>query len=118
MKTILSAAAALAIVLGSATAFADSGDGPRFDLPQSTPATGSQANIQLAAAPIVGDVGSQGEAVFGGQLATVALNMDGLLPANGNEAPVQSANSAPAGFSADTVELAAHTASFPHYALR
>ena len=34
MKTILSAATAVAIIIGSSAAFADSGDGPQFAVPQ------------------------------------------------------------------------------------
>ena len=117
MKTILSAATALAIILGSSVALADSGDGPQFDLPQPVPAAGP-ATTALAAAPLTRDVGNERPADFAGQPAVVALGGGDFLPVNGNEAPVQTANSAPAGFGTDTITLAAHAAGFPHFALR
>ena len=118
MKTILSAAAALAIIVGSSAAFADSGDGPQFGLQQPVPATGAATTV-VTAAPLAHDVDNEGQAVFAGQPAVVALNGGGdFLPANGNEAPVQTANSAPVGFGTDTVTLAARATRFPHLALR
>ena len=51
MKAILSVATALAILIGSAAAFADSGDGPQFGLPQPVPATGSATTVVITAAP-------------------------------------------------------------------
>src|SRR5271166_2560499 len=118
MKAILSAATALAIIVGSSAAFADSGDGPQFGLQQPVPATGAATTV-VTAAPLTSDVDNEGQAVFAGQPAIVALNGGGdFLPAYGNEAPVQTANSAPAGFGNDTVALAAHAIGFPHLALR
>ena len=112
MKTILSAAAALAIVLGSTAAFADSGDAPQTSQPV------QYGNETVTAAPLASDVNSEALPTFGGRPATVALNTDGLLPSNGNEAPVQSANSTPVGFGIDTVALASHGSGLPHLALR
>ena len=118
MKTILSAATALAIVIVSGAAFADSGDGPQFGLQQPVPTTGAATTV-VTAAPVTNDVDNEGQAVFAGQPAIVALNGGGdLLPANGNEASVQTGNSAPAGFGTDTVALAARATGFPHLALR
>jgi len=112
MKTILSAAAALAIVLGSGAAFAESGDAPQ----NSQPVTYS--NETITAASLANDVNSEALPTFGGRSAIVSLNADGLLASSGNEAGLQSANSAPVGFATDTVALATHAAGFPHLALR
>ena len=118
MKTLLSAAAALAIVLGSTAALAESGDGPQFDLPQPVPATGP-ATVLVTAAPMTNNVDNAAEAQFGGAPAVVAENGGGgLLPFDGNAAGPQTADSAPPGFSVDTVGLAAHAEGLPHYALR
>jgi hypothetical protein len=117
MKTILSAFTALAIVAGSTAAFADSGDGPQFALPQPVPATGTATTV-VTAAPLAQDVGNERPAVFAGQPAIIDQNGGGLLAANGNEGIVQSANSAPAGFAMDTVALAARAAGLPRYAAR
>ena len=98
MKTILSAATALAIVVGSSAALADSGDGPQFGLQQPVPATGP-ATYALAAATLNNNVGNEREPVFGGQQAVIDQNGGGgFLAANGNEAGLQTANSAPVGF--------------------
>jgi hypothetical protein len=117
MKYILSAATALAIIVGSSVAFADSGDGPQFGLAQPVPATGPATTV-VTAAPLAHDVDIEAQPTFGGPPAIVALGGGDFLPVAGNESPLQTANSAPAGFGADTVTLAAHTHGFPHLALR
>ncbi|HME21873.1 MAG TPA: hypothetical protein VKI44_11080 [Acetobacteraceae bacterium] len=117
MKTILSAAAALAIIIGSSAAFADSGDGPQFAVPQPVPATGPSTTI-VSAATVANDVGSEAQAVFAGQPAIIEQGTASLLSSNGNEGIVQSANSAPAGFATDTVALAARASEAPQLALR
>ncbi|HKM60866.1 MAG TPA: hypothetical protein VJY39_00115 [Acidisphaera sp.] len=111
MKTILSAAAALAIIVGSTAALADSGDGPQFALLQPVPATGPATTV-VTAAPLASNVGNEAEPVFAGQPAVISQGTASLLPFNGNEAPVQTANSAPVGFGTTTVALAAHTPAF------
>ena len=118
MKNLLSVATALAIVLGSTAALADSGDGPQFDLPQPVPATGPATTV-VTAAPMTSNVDDAAEAQFASVPAAIDENGGGgFLPLNGDEAPLQTANSAPAGFGADTTELAAHAAGLPHYAMR
>ena len=117
MKTILSAAAALTIIVASSSAFADSGDGPQFALPQPIPATGTATEV-VTAAPLINDVGNEREAVFAGQPAVIDQNGGGFLAANGNEAGLQTANSAPPGFSVDTVQLAARVSGLSRYAVR
>ena len=93
MKTLLAILLASGTVLVSTASFADSGDGPQFGVPQPVPAL-------RAAGPEVFDQSGGG----------------GFLPAYGNEAPLQTANSAPPGFGVDTSQLAAGAAGFPHYA--
>ena len=116
MKTLLSAAA-LAIILGSSAALADSGDGPQFALPQPVPATGP-ATITVTARTLNNNVNNEAEPVFAGVPAAIDENGGGgFLAMNGNEAGLQTANSAPHGFGVDTVELAAHTTGWPHLAL-
>jgi len=109
MKTLLSVVAALAVVAGSTAAFADSGDAPQPQWPL-TPQIET-----ITAAPLARDVGSETQPVFAGQPAEIAQNTDGLLPTNGNEGMVQSANSAPPGFYDGTLPMltaqAAHQAS-------
>ena len=117
MKTILPAAAALAIILGSSAALADSGDGPQFGLQQPVPATGP-ATYAFAASTLNNNVGNEAEPVFAGQPAVIDQNGGGFLAANGNEAGLQTANSAPAGFGIDTVALAARATGLHRYALR
>ncbi|HME22705.1 MAG TPA: hypothetical protein VKI44_15455 [Acetobacteraceae bacterium] len=118
MKTFLSLVTALAIVAGSSAAFADAGDGPQFDLPQPVAATGPATTV-VTAAPMTNNVDNAAEAQFAGQPAVIDENGGGgLLSMNGNEAPLQTANSVPVGFGVDTVQLAAHAAGFPHYAAR
>ena len=118
MKTIMSAAAALALILGSSAALADSGDGPQFGLQQPVPATGP-ATYAFAAATLNNNVGNEAEPVFAGQPVLPEQNGGGgLLAANGNEAGLQTANSAPVGFGIDTVALAARGTGLHHYALR
>jgi hypothetical protein len=118
MKTLLSAAAALAIIVGSSAALADSGDGPQFNLPQPVPATGP-ATTTIVASTLNSNVANEAEPVFAGQPAVIAQNGGGgFLAANGNEAGLQTANSAPAGFGIDTVALAARATGLHHYALR
>jgi hypothetical protein len=109
MKVLVSVATAMAIVAGSGVAFADSGDGPQFDLPQPVPATGAVTTTRnVTASPMSGNVNNEGQAVFDGPLATIDENGGGaLLAAKGDAAPLQTANSAPPGFGVDTVELAA-----------
>ena len=118
MKTILPAAAALAIILGSSAALADSGDGPQFGLQQPVPPTGP-ATYAFAASTLNNNVGNEAEPVFAGQPAAIDQNGGGgFLAANGNEAGLQTANSAPAGFGIDTVALAARATGLHRYALR
>ena len=114
MKRFLSIATALAIVAGNTAAFANSGDGPQFALPQPVPETGPATTV-VTAAPLARDVDNEGQANFGGQPAAIALNTDGLPPTNGNEGPVQTANSAPRGFEDGT--LAWLTAQAVHQAV-
>ena len=118
MKTLLSAATALAIIVGDSAAFADSGDGPQFGVPQPVPATGS-ATVAVTAAPLATDVNDSAEPVFAGVPATIDENGGGgFLPQNGDAAPVQTANSAPPGFGVDTEQLAARAeGGYPHFAL-
>ena len=96
MKSLLSIVTVLAIVAGSGVAFADSGDGPQFALPQPVPATGP-ATTFIGAAPLTNDVGDEREAVFAGYPSLVELNTAGLLPAGGGEAPLPTANTVPTG---------------------
>ena len=118
MKTLLSVVTALAIVVGSTAALAESGDGPQFDLPQPVPATGPATTV-VTAAPMTNNVDNAAQAQFAGQPAVIDENGGGgLLPMNGDAAPLQTANSAPSGFGVNTIELAAHAAGFPHYAAR
>ena len=117
MKTLLSVAMSLAMVAGSGAAFADSGDGPQFGLQQPVPATGPVTTI-VSAATLNNDVGNEREAVFAGQSAVIDQSGGGLLAANGNEAGLQTANSAPVGFGTVTVALAAHATGSQHYARR
>ncbi|HME27115.1 MAG TPA: hypothetical protein VKI44_38305 [Acetobacteraceae bacterium] len=112
MKALLSVAGALAIVACSTAAFADSGDGPQFALPQPVPATGPATTV-MTAAPLATDVGNERPAVFAGQPAEIAQNTDGLLPTNGNEGMVQSANSAPRGFYDGTLPMLTAQAAHP-----
>ena len=113
MKTLLSVATALAIVAGSSAAFAESGDGPQFGLQQPMPATGAATTV-VTAAPLTSDVDTEGQAVFAGQPAELTIGTAGLLPVGGNEAPVQTASSAPPGFADGTLPVltaqAAHSA--------
>ena len=104
MKALLSAATALALTVGSSIAFADSGDGPQFGVPQPVLATGSAATV-VTAAPLTNDVGDERPAAFVGQSADIAQNTDALLPAAGSEAIVQAANSAPRGFADGTLAM-------------
>ncbi len=106
MKTILSAAAALAIIVGSSAAFADSGDAPQTSDPA------PYSNETITAAPLTSNVGNEAEAVFTGPSAVIAQGTASLLPFNGNEAPVQTANSAPVGFGTTTLALAAPRPAF------
>ena len=117
MKTILSAATAVAIIIGSSAAFADSGDGPQFALPQPVPATGSVTTV-VDAATLNNDVGNEREAVFAGQAAEIDQGTGSLLASNGNEGIVQSAASAPSGFATNTMALAAQISGLPRLALR
>ena len=113
MKTLLSVVAVLAVVAGSTAAFADSGDGPQFALPQPVPATGPATTV-VTAAPLATDVGNERPAVFAGQPAEVTMDASALLPTNGNEGILQTANSAPRGFYDGTLPMltaqAAHQA--------
>jgi hypothetical protein len=118
MKTLLSIVTAFAIVVGSTAALAESGDGPQFDLPHPVPATGAATTV-VTAAPMNNNVDNAAEAQFAGEPAVIdESGGGGLLPMNGNEGPLQTANSVPVGFGVDTVQLAAHAAGFPHYAMR
>ena len=117
MKTILSAATAVAIIIASSTAFADSGDGPQFALPQPVPATGSVTTV-VSAAALSNDVGNESEAVFAGQPAVIDQGTGSLLASNGNEGIVQTIASAPSGFATDTVALAANASGLARVALR
>jgi hypothetical protein len=120
MKTILSAATALALAVGGA-AFADSGDGPQFGVPQPVPATGPVTTV-VTAAPLINDVGNERPAAFASQRADIAQALDALLPAAGNEAIVQTASSAPRGFADGTLAMptvqAGHQAVSPTLAQR
>ena len=84
------------------------------DLPHIGPAT-----YAFAAATLSDHVGNEAEPVFDGQPAAVDQNGGGgFLSANGNEAGLQTANSAPAGFGTDAVALAARATGSHQYALR
>jgi len=64
-KTLVSFATALAIIVGSTAAFADSGDGPQFALPQPVPATGPVKEVVVAAV-MTNNVENEGQAAFVG----------------------------------------------------
>lgn len=121
MKTLLPVATALAIIIGSSAAFADSGDGPQFDLPQPVPATGP-ATTFVTAAPMTSNVDNEGPALFAGQPAVIDESTTGLLAADGNEGILQTANSAPSGFAngtlAEMTAQAAHPVVSPVLAVR
>jgi len=109
MKPLLSAAMALAIIAHSAAALADSGDAPQPQWPL-TPQVET-----VTAAPLASDVGNERETAFAGGRAQVTYDTTGLLPAAGNEAIVQTANSAPHGFADGTLAMLAAQAA--HHAV-
>jgi len=105
MKTFLFLVTALAIVAGSSAAFADSGDGPQFDLPQPVPATGPATTV-VTAAPMTDNVDNAAEARFAGEPAVIDENGGGgLLPTDGDAGPLQTANSLPPGFADGTLPV-------------
>ena len=117
VRAIRALALVAILAVPTAAAFADSGDGPQFDLPQPVPMTGP-ATTALAAAPLTHDVDNAVEPSFSGRPAVVALGGGDFLPVDGDAAGLQTANSAPAGFGTDTVTLAAQSAGVSHYAQR
>ncbi len=104
MKTILAAAALLSLA-STAPAFAGEANYEPFNNNRSTLATTYAG--QSYRAPVTADVGSAQYPSPAGRPGTTltALNND-VLPPNGSEGAVQSANSLPRGFEQGTVAYA------------
>jgi hypothetical protein len=114
-RTIRALALAVILSIPASAAFADSGDGPQFDVRQPVPATGP-ATTTVTAATLNRNVDNAAQPRFTGQTAAIDENGGGgLLPFDGNAAPEQTADSLPPGFSGNTVAPAHATTS---YALR
>ncbi len=91
--TILAVAGALSMIAGAA--YAAEGNGDPFPF---------QGTTQVVASAAANDTGSQSYPSFSGP--AVVVTAGGLLPTNGAEGVVQTANSLPRGFERGTVAYA------------
>ena len=97
MKTNLIAASLLALAMGVGVAHAE-GEG------NGNPFPNTEAGHFVVANQVLSDTGSESIPHFGGR--TTALTQGDLLPANGSEGAVQTANSLPVGAEEGTVAYA------------